>query len=663
MARRLQGEDLDEVRALPPECKALIPGHRRSYSFTEFVFAYGYKCCARLAGYWEDIYRYANPDTTHNEFRLFRRLLRDLSTCRDHHAIAVFKALSTSKPVPANSFAHYIEHLRARMINPEDTSFTDARGKSVVAYLEALRNCLNKLADAKALPRVELSLHGMYSEGGEVTTPCFATLAIDAGRLRLDADDDHKNALKFHTTNKQLLAALRASLVEVFGVAEERFRESSRMLSDPTIPTLNQIIRALRARAKLRGAQARAKRGLADLLRGTEEYIRAVALRAYIGLFHRPSLPVARFSLMRLLQEAGGHDQIAKLAEPCSDTLMACATIVQIDTGWEPSTVLNMDLNPFVGEIKKNSIIVRALVSKKGRAQGKVRNAAVAEVEPVYEEPDKDATLVVKQRRSVTSYHVIETYKAMTAEMRKGFPPRKAAKLWLTRGVRSLNEAVYGSFVRFLQRNQDHPDFGGLPLTRRSIKRTKYNVDAESTLGNIGLARARGDQSDPRLAFLYLSAPAVRAFFKSKIREYLQQMDAVLYSTVDDLARKLNIPKEELHKRKALGIENGLAELLVEPPIDQTQSQSIVERAKRLRPDDLGLRSLVIAGFAIEARWEEMAAKNPQRFLRSWVPWMALIQAMVQRLLKTRHRVKFRKTFSLVQKELALGQLALPIIW
>lgn len=151
MPRRLQGEELDEVRALPPECKALIRGHRRSYSFTEFVFAYGYKCCARLAGYWEDIYRYANPETTHNEFRVFKRLLRDLTTCADQHARAVFKALSTSKPVSPESFAHYIEHLRARMINPHDISFTDARGSSVVAYLEALRNCLNRFGEAKAV--------------------------------------------------------------------------------------------------------------------------------------------------------------------------------------------------------------------------------------------------------------------------------------------------------------------------------------------------------------------------------------------------------------------------------------------------------------------------------------------------------------------------------
>lgn len=658
------GSGADVVRAVPLECKALIARHKRSYSFTDLVPVYGYATCNQFAVFWERLYGDVNADTTYNEFRLFKRMLRDVALGGDDSAADVFRALSSRSLVAPVSFRDYINRLRGRILDPEDTSFTNANGSSVVKYLETLRNCLNRFAGSHLLPLVELSTQGMYGDDLEAKTPCLATLAMEAGRLKLDGDNDRDNAVKFHVTNKELLAALRSSLVDVFKAAQLRFREGKRLLADPRVPSLGKIVRAIKARAKLCGAQARGKRGLADLLEGTADYVQGVAVRAFRGLYHRARIPVSRFSLNRLLQEAGGVDLIAKLAEPCGETLMAAATIVQIDTGWEASTVLNMDLDPFVGEVKKNSITVRAVVSRKNRAQGKLRNAALIEAEPEDVEPDRDARIVLKQRGLITGYQVILAYKEMTADIRQDFPKRQAGKLWLSRGARSLNQVVYDAFKRFLEKNREHAKFGGLPLTRRSIKRTKYNVDAESTIGNIGLARARGDQSDTRLAFAYLSAPAVRAIFKNKIREYLQQMEAVAYASIDDLAAKLGIPLQELHRRKVLGIENGLAELISEVnAAAPSQSESLIAQAKTLKPDDAGLRSLLIAGFAIDARWEEMSAKNPQRFLRAWVPWMALIQAMVQKIMKTRHRAKFRRAFDLVRREIAAGELALPIIW
>ncbi|WP_133118167.1 hypothetical protein [Rhizobium hidalgonense] len=653
----------DAVRAFPPQCKALIARHKRTYPFTDLVPMYGYEACRRLVGYWEKIYNDINEETTYNEFRLFKRMLRDIALSADDSAKSVFGALSSCKLVPRPWLSDYVGRLRARMLDPDDTTFTDAGGSSVIKYLETLRNCLNRFAMLDVLPSVELSTQGMYGDDTEVKTPCFATLLIEAGRLKLDGDNDRENALKFHIANRTVLEALRSSLVEVFKSAQDRFEERNRLLANPNIPSPGMIVRAMRARAALRGAHARGKRGLADLLEGTEDYVRGVALRAFITLYHRRKIPVSRFSLNRLLQEAGGVEFIAKLAEPCGDTLMAAATLVQIDTGWEASTVLNMDLDPFVGEIKKNSITVRAIVSKKNRAQGKLRNAALVDAGGDEDNPDQDAKILLKQKGAITAYQVILAYKSMTADIRHQIAARQSNKLWLTRGARGLNRVVYDAFRCFLDRHQAHTILGGLPLTRRSIKRTKYNVDAESDVGNIGLTRAKGDHSSSKLAFAYLSAPAVRAIFKNKIREYLQQMEAVVYATVDDLAEKLKIPLADLNRRKLLGIDNGLAALLAEPRTKSSSLQAITAKAQTLKPDNAGLRSLVIAGFGIDARWEEMSTKNPHRFLRVWVPWMALIQAMVQKIMITRHRAKFRRVFDEVRKEIDAGALALPIIW
>ncbi|MGR9476953.1 hypothetical protein [Rhizobium leguminosarum] len=652
---------VDVVRSKPPDCSANIARHERSYPFSDLVPIYGLVVCKHLAGVWENAYRDVNASTTYNEFRQYKRLLRDIALQKDKDAPTVFEALSSGKPVPPHAFTAYVAGLRMRILNPEDKSFTNAGHDSVVKYLEQLRNCLNRLTAAKLFPEVEISTHGMYANGIEVKTPCFATIAIEAGRFKLDGDNDHDNAIKFHVTNRDLLAALRASLVEVFNVGYQRYQERMRLLEKKGIPSVSRIIRALKTRATLQGANARGNRGEAKLLDGTEDYVLAVAVRAFKALYYRNNLPISRSSLQWLLQKAGGAEFVARIAEPCSDTLMAAATIVQIDTGWEAATVLNMDVDPFVGKTRKNNATVRAVASRKKRAQGKIRNAALLENEQP--EPDRDATVPVKQRGLTTGYQIILAYKEMTADIRDEFPKKQSAKLWLSRAAQGLNEVVYDAFNRFLRRHKEHPKFGGLPLTRRSIKRTKFNVDAGATEGNLGLARARGDHSDTRQSIAYLSEPAVRALFHHKIREYINQMEALIYDGVDDLAQKLGIPASELHRRKLLGIENGLTALTVKKTHSvASSSEDFDNRAKTLRPDDDALRSLCIAGEAIDARWEEMAAKNPSRFLRTWVPWMALIQAMVQKIKQTRHRVKFRRIFDEVRQEIDAGDLLLPLV-
>ncbi|TBG63296.1 hypothetical protein ELG72_09660 [Rhizobium leguminosarum] len=653
----------DIVRTHPLDCKALIPAHKRSYSFTDLVPIFGFKACSKFRLQWESLYKDVNKETTRNEYLIFKRMLRDVGLSHGSGE-PVFKALSSGRLPNQAQFQRYIEGLRNRILDPEDSSFTDAGQRSVVKYLEVLRNALARFAASNLLPRVELSLQGMYGDDDEVRSPCFAAIAIEAGRLKLDGDDDQDNALRFHVTNRNLLAALRSSLIDIFKAGKALVEEGRRLVNAPSIPPLAKIVRAMRVRAGLWGARSRAKRGLASLLDGPADYVKGIAIRAFKALFNRAKLEISRNSLKRLLQEAGGVELISKLAEPCNDTLMAATTVIQIDTGWESSTVLNMDVDPFVGTVRKNTVTVRAIVSRKGRARGKLRNAALVEMTDEDIKPDKDVGIAVKERGEMTGYQVILAYKDMVADIRSEFPPAQAKKLWLSRGARSMNAVIYGAFRKFLERSVEHPVFGGLPLTRRSIKRTKYNIDAHSTIGNIGLARAHGDHASDKLAFAYLSAPAVRAIFKHKIREYIEQLDAVIYSSVDELAAKLGMPEDVLNRRRVLGIQNGLSELLLKQSKQAPMpTEDFVSTARTLKPDNDGLRSLVVAGFAIDARWEEMSAKNPGRFLRTWVPWMALIQAMVQRLKKTRHRVKFRQTLEQVRSEIAAGTLFLPILW
>ncbi|TAX29830.1 hypothetical protein [Rhizobium leguminosarum] len=503
----------------------------------------------------------------------------------------------------------------------------------------------------------------MYGGAYETKTPCFATIALDAKRFSLDGDNDHENALRFHVMNKKMLEALRSALVQVFNEAYDSFLEGRRLLSNPDIPALPTIIKAIQARAALWGRNARADRGDAASLEGTPEYVRSLALTAYKALYHKKSIPISRLSLTRLLKEAGGVDLISRLAEPAADALMAAATIVQIDTGWEASTVLNMDLNPFVGTVKKNSIIVRAVVSRKKRAGGKLRNAALIDIDGSDEEPDKDVAIPLKQKGLKTAYQIIIAYREMTAHIRDSLGGKSKSKLWICRSSRPVNENVYDAFVRFLAKNEHDPLLGRLPLTRRSIKRTKFNVDAGATQGNIPLAQARGDHSDLRTSIAYLSAPAVRALFQHKLREYLNQLDVMIYHGVDDLAVKLGISEHDLHRRKALGIENGLTELLSETALPPSAPEKLSEELNNLNPSDDALRSLCLAGEALEARWEEMAAKNPARFLRAWVPWMAVVQALATKILNGRHRIKFKTVLKRVRSELALGQTLMPAIW
>ena len=137
---------------------------------------------------------------------------------------------------------------------------------------------------------------------------------------------------------------------------------------------------------------------------------------------------------------------------------------------------------------------------------------------------------------------------------------------------------------------------------------------------------------------------------------------------IEEAARRLGVSDEELFRRYQLGLEQGLAfaAMASQDSVDaQTTDDglTLVADAQTFSVSTQSMTALDLARRALWAQFERMINMNPLRFIRTWMPWMAIVEGYSELLEKSRFRIRFRKVREDVERELANGERVIPVLW
>ncbi|TAV48389.1 hypothetical protein ELI30_08775 [Rhizobium leguminosarum] len=659
-------DDLDLIRCGPEECVVIIPGHKARYDFTQLVPYFGWHACDRIAHGWEVAFFGYSGDTAYAVFKTFRTVLLHLALNFDipsSRYFEAYEAVASGRTCSPKIWAEFVTEIQSKIADLEDTSIIDGAVSSREGYQYRVRSAFEKLGKAGVFPEIVVPIVTNFKVSRRIKSPTLAELSNSAGRVSFSADSGRDRLKIIEKENDRVSGALRAAHLVELEAEWEVLNRGRRMCGRTDLPTVKQLDDALIYRSSLRGVDARADRAPCRCLDGDDEYRLAIAVKFFRAVYHEGYVHrCPKGSMRRLFETAGGRRFVERFLEPSFRALSNAFHVVVGDTGFEMGSTLAMTDNPFTGAVVRNRQIVRSFVGSKGRAKGARRDAAAAE--------SVETRLPVKlDNGQLSAIKLIERWLEWSAPLRRSAPARVRKYLWIYRNkdgriARAEPVLISKSLREFRERHENDPTIGGLKVTTRVLRRTKHIQRSIDSDFDHSLLQALSGHSSAELPFAYLTDAVINVILQERIRKYVDQADAVLFSGLDDLAQRLGVHVEDLEKRRMLGLENGLAGLLPKIPVTGDAKPRLSFKIQgKFVPSDAGMTALCKAGMAIDRLWKKMAGANPQRFLVGWIPWMAVIGALAASMAKSRFNVRFQRIKQKLSALADQGKLQLPVLW
>ena len=542
------------------------------------------------------------------------------------------------------------------------TIVNSSNDRTRATFWDGVRATCKLLVAVEVFPSFKFA--GTVKTSSRTRTPVLADLSRRAGRLPSCASAQEYE-IAIHKNNTELLALLRSRLEDVLIAGLSEFRDTVSLISDHTLPDVEQIDEYIESTSlffarKLGGKGSRFRRGCALKL------LWAICYHGY----------EAKCDTGRLEQffiQSGKRVRLHRMLGANPDTLNAAYHIVAIDTGWSCQPIDDLGERPFVGKAVQGRKQLRSIGSIKVRAGEKEIEAPLA---------DTAEQAWIPVRRSdvrISGVQVIEAWLEITGPLREraaqlGFD-EAASRLWIWREARTnrfstnLRSLKVEWWIDFLRSLEDEPRLSGLPITRRIIRKTVANIAAMNGSFSHQLPMALLDHSKHVQSKMYLTEDTIRALYENKMREYLNLWEAVAVTNLDDAAIKLGIPEAELKRRKMLGLSSGLDFALLSPTeegdAEQTSvsPETLVPEATLFTPHVEALENLHIARRALIRMQGEICAANPLRWIRTWLPWQAVVEAIATQLEQSRHRAAFRAAAASAERKLDAGSKTFPAIW
>lgn len=663
MPSRGQSRDtyMEDVAPLSPKFVFAIQGHRRKYYLTRLLPYLGQRFCERFAAAWKTTFALMKFSTTDALFKSMRRAIMAicLRGVREPHSpeARIFEGFRDDPHfIPSKKdFQQAMLNLSGVILDVSDRSFVDSDNpKTRNGAIETLRLAVRYLAHQGMFPP-DVEPAGRLEERLSSVPKCLATLSFEAGKLNIRGLTPDAATGAFVQRNRDMLYEMKRLFWEDLLDNERKFDEGANLLADPRLPTISDIEATLR-----HWTIPEIKRGMA-FADFSKEQRWAIALR--IEKMHLIGVPlkVGQKKRLAFVNLHFRHEQAQPYLESTSRCLTAVFHIILIETGANIQPLEDLPFKVYRGAARHGK---RPLALTKNRAGGKQIAAPIAD-ERVY--------LPVKSQDGLPSAAAaITIWKKLSAPLRSSTGPTQAL-LWVWRkaaGMRTIcthNPMVnHDPWYNFLDRVQQNDLLGGIPITRMAIRKAFANSQASTGDFDFIIQKALLGHAKSATTFAYLSEGAVRAFLVSQIREFQDAWEGVSVIDVEDAAKKLGVTDTELVRRQRLGLENGLsfgAALDDEPSISQGPGERLVRQAKKFIVTSKSLISLELARLALWSQFEPVVNSNPGRFLRTWIPWMAIVEGYCQRLETSRFRVRLKKVRDDVTARLSSGSLILPVLW
>lgn len=497
-------------------------------------------------------------------------------------------------------------------------------------------------------------------------TPVLADLSRQAGRFIAPATAaEHQLAILGE--NVELLAALRAELEDVVIDALAAFRKSRNWAYDTTLPSVEQIddyIDEPNFRFRTRFGNV-----------GGDFRTGCIAKLLWAIFYDGYELRCQASKFEQFLIQSGKRIRLYELLGASSKALTSAFYILMIDTGWNAQPLTDLQADPFIGTTVQGRRRLRSLGGVKTRPRPNEIETPLEEEGDVHEVdlPSKSSDV------RLTGVQVIEAWLEITAPLRERAKREgdklAASRLWVWRqpktnrlgtNLRSIQTQWWPEFIASIKA---HKRLGGLPITGRVIRKTKANIAAMKGSFSAQLPMAMLDHSLHQQSKAYLTDDTIRALYEDLMRRFLDLLEAVHVIDLDDAALKLGISAEDLHHRQQLGLSSGLDFCLIRPPIVEMNeglsptAETLAGEATSFVPNKEAMENLHVARSILRRMQDYIAPANPGRWIRTWLPWHAIVEAIAEQLEGSRHRVAFRHAVAAAERKLAVGIKAFPVIW
>ncbi|MBB3562056.1 hypothetical protein FHX06_003387 [Rhizobium sp. BK512] len=649
----------------PVAFEVRVPEHDHTYHIGHFLPYYGAAFCNRFSDAWTKAALFQTAQTSMNYFKSLRSGLIWIAmqgTARKSSPEARVLAAFQSGEMPnERDWGESLNDLAGSISDLDDRSFIDSDNPaSRNKKNESLRAALSWLIKQRLFPDVEYEYRRLEVRTA-APSKCIATIAFEAGRLRLTGLNASDARQAFIDFNKKVLEEIRRCLWLELKENSDLFDLGQELMSDPLLPTFGEAEQVLStlSREEIRKGKSFKKLGLSEP-QGLGLALRILRARASGSTLSEKQLGFAR-SLI-------DHGAAQPYFEATSKALNAAYHILLIDAGANCQPVDDIPFECFVGKAKRGKYAVRSVRLNKNRKNGEAVPGSIKE--------DIEETLLYVESKTTaerpSSVVVVDIWKKLTKGMRGATGPT-FERLWVWRIVGDTvvkTRLVSMSCERwpaFLDRHSQNPTFGGLPITRQMIRTTVNNSRANSGDLDFVVQQALMGHSSPKVTFEYLTEGAVRALLSDKVRQFVDAWEATEITDLESAARYLGVPSPELHRRAQLGFDNGLS--FANPDCAESDESSnagldaLSPKAKVFRVSSKSLLLLELARRALREQFEYMLNLNPLRLLRTWVPWLAIVEGYCAKIEQTRFKVQLRRARDTVEVKLARGELRLPSLW
>ncbi|TBG70858.1 hypothetical protein [Rhizobium leguminosarum] len=648
---------------------------------TPLLSLYGERFCNSFSRAWRSAFSDGFSEVT--SYKYFATTVKALSWIavvaldRPKGAEARFyAACQRGRPnfLSRNDIEECLGNIFDSLIDKDDQSLRKAgTPKSINTMMDGLKSTFSHLANVGFFPFHTFSARVFDGQGAR--TPSIATLLIDAGKLDLDEMGAEAAAEVFATKNVESLDALRAALCKEFENEWRAFERGCQLLTDSKIPSGEETIEILK------------KYGPTEVINIKDWLVGRLGLDEdqYIGLVARlvrdinlKIFHIHKKKYNRLVASVGGHDVIQRLIMPNSIALNAAYHIVIIDTLLNDGSVAQLPADIFTGLVKRGNVEIHTVSANKNRKNGHRKNVVTAAVASDMGTIDSPTMFVTGKFKNQTPFKtVIQRWLTMTDIIRRNPRMKKSHedRLWVYQRagqqvVRTNMQSV-GAYwwPAFLVRLSRHPMLGGLRLTRMVIRKTGLNKKAELDDLQYAINTAMGNHAKGHMPFYYMDELGIKATLASLIRTFLDQWEAVAVRGISSAAKVLGITESDLSRRFQLGLKAGLdfADVSSDGGLEfltnENVSPCLADDMRLLPIDDTSMEQLELARRTLDAKMADMLHVNPERFVRVWLPWVAIVHVYADKLKSSRFSLAFAEICSKVDNGLRTGSLRLLYIW
>jgi hypothetical protein len=413
------------------------------------------------------------------------------------------------------------------------------------------------------------------------------------------------------------------------------------------------------------------------------------SLLRYIIEFHDGvfRLQELDYELQLVVASCGGTAKVMSYLEGGGRALLAAYTLVLIDTGLNLQPCDDLAANPFIGKARYGKVQLRQVGSVKTRARRKPVDGHIREVAPDQPNQSDDEICEVPTTVSgsrISSATAIKIWQKLSAPQRKRAEHADnvdAKYLWIIRNghypkeVRKYLESAWKDWWDdFLEEHATDPIIGGLPIQRRMIRSTVIQLrDARHDSDAEMVALISGQSGGNVAARYYLNRAYIRRLLDERIREFQNLFEASVAGDNPARAAQLELSIDELQKRRTRAVETGLGTTCADPTagVQPGTEGSMCARLDacstcpllRFIPTRQSIEGLTLFYRSLKDAESDFIARNPERWVKVWLPALALCIALFSLLASGPKQSLVRRAAEAVEAGLAAGSLVLFRPW